>query len=359
MEHARAWKEGGPPQKGQSLQNPSQRTAEDQADFRAACETGNPWGYLMTVRGLSKGGAREKLIYWITHYRGIAAEFGGRKLLMAAPRPVMKPGEAQDGPAEAQEGPAAAPEEKDEPEEAREEEGPEEAAGGREKGTLSNRLKARERCEAAVASGDPWKWLREHGATESAVWNAVIRWRQKYPDLMANVPEPRGARREKARVLYDECMAQPDPVAYYMERFGVTRSGATNFLRRHRPESMPEAKPEEPAEKPEEPETEPEEDDISLADFLAEYGAAAEPETEPETETEPEDPESPEALRLETWTAEEVNAVDGDPLGVMRHRAEWLAREKERMRGIIRQAEEKIAWIDERLEPLLRVIEKW
>ena len=302
-----------------TLPNPSAREKSDQEEFRAACESGNAWYYLMQTRSMSKDAAGELLSRMCRKFPGIAADFGGSRRIMQRPKAVkVEPVAAREqasGIAE-EETPSGNPE------------GPEQAGNGRKPdAAIAARIESvrevqRGNCLAAVQSGDVREFLLAQGRTRHNVTNTISRWRKLFPDLMAEVPRKRGGRRKQE-------------------------------------------KPEE--ELPEEEGQEPDDDTVSLADFLNEFDPAEADRREPEAYEEmpqdlpePPEPETPDVLMPETWKGKEFSDADlTDPITHMKHRAKWLDQEKARMIGIIRQAEEKIAWIDERLEPLLKVIEKW
>lgn len=296
-----------------TLPNPSESVKSEQEEFRAACESGNAWYYLMQKRGLSKDAAGELLSRMCRKFPGIAADFGGSRRIMQRPKAVkVAPVVAQkqaSGIAE-EETPSGNPE------------GPEQAKNGRKPDaaiaarTESAREMLRRKCLEAVQSGNIREFLLAQGRTRHNVTNTISRWRKLFPDLMADVPKVRSGRKKQ----------------------------------------------EEPEEElPEDEKQEPDDDTVSLADFLNEFDSAEADRREPEADEEmPPEPERPDVLMPEIWNGKEFSDADlTDPITYMKHRAKWLDQEKARMMGIIRQAEEKIAWIDERLEPLLKVIEKW
>lgn len=214
-----------------TLPNPSAKEKSDQEEFRAACESGNAWYYLMQTRGLSKDAAGELLSRMCRKFPGIAADFGGSRRIMQRPKAVtVEPVGVQkqaSGIAE-EETPSGNPE------------GPEQAENGRKTdAAIAARIESvrevqRGNCLAAVQSGDVREFLLAQGRTMHNVTNTISRWRKLFPDLMAEVPRKRGGRRKRE---------EPE-------------------------EELPETSLEAPQEA---------EDEVSLEDFLAEY----EPEKEP------------------------------------------------------------------------------
>ena len=210
--------------------NSSEIVKSEQEEFRAACESGNAWYYLMQMRGLSKDAAGELLSRMCRKFPGIAADFGGSRRIMQRPKAVkVEPVGVQEqasGIAE-EETPSVNPE------------GPEQAENGRRpEAAIAARIESvrevqRGNCLAAVQSGNVREFLLAQGRTRHNVTNTISRWRKLFPDLMAEVPRAQSGRKK-----------QEEPK-----------------------EELPEEKPAE----------EPEDDDVSLEDFLAEY----EPEKEP------------------------------------------------------------------------------
>lgn len=213
-----------------TLPNPSAKEKSDQEEFRAACESGNAWYYLMQTRSMSKDAAGELLSRMCRKFPGIAADFGGSRRIMQRPKAVkVEPVAAREqasGIAE-EEMPSGNPE------------GPEQAENGRKTdAAIAARIESvrevqRGKCLEAVQSGDVREFLLAQGRTRHNVTNTISRWRKLFPDLMAEVPRKRGGRRKRE---------EPE-------------------------EELPETSLEAPQEA---------EDEVSLEDFLAEYEKAPE-----------------------------------------------------------------------------------
>ena len=211
--------------------NSSEIVKSEQEEFRAACESGNAWYYLMQTRSMSKDAAGELLSRMCRKFPGIAADFGGSRRIMQRPKAVkVEPVAVQEqasGTAE-EETPSGKPE------------GPEHAENGRKPdAAIAARIESvrevqRGNCLAAVQSGNVREYLLAQGRTRHNVTNTISRWRSLFPDLMAEVPRERGGRRKQEK---------PE-------------------------EELPETSREAPQEA---------EDEVSLEDFLAEYEPKKEP----------------------------------------------------------------------------------
>ena len=258
---------------------------KEREELRAACESGNAWNYLMETRGLTKDAAGELLSRLIKRYPGIAADYGGSRRIMQRPKVVkVTPVSAQD----AQE---QASEPKEDKPEGPETGTPERARKWLEAGQAAVRERARKRCEEAMASGNPAQWLRDHGISEHRVDTTLSTWRKKYPELMKDEPKRMGsmtARREHAMGFFEEVMAQEDPIAYYMEKRGVSRNAAKSWINQAKKKYLGETKvTKETSQEMKETNSETketEEDEISLADFLKGFDEAMEPEKDPTVE---------------------------------------------------------------------------
>ena len=184
----------------------------DREEFTRACESGNAWGYLMSERGMSENAARQKLEYWITHYVNIANQYGGRKRILAKPKVVKIVRISEDVSTVSQDAQEQAPVVPEVLTEAAEEKEPEKAENVRKTdAAISERIRAlhenaRKRCEDAVASGDVRQYLLNEGRSEHNVTNTISRWRQEYPELMADVPRMKrgGSRKKKEEPPEDE-----------------------------------------------------------------------------------------------------------------------------------------------------------
>lgn len=214
--------------------NSSEIVKSEQEEFRAACESGNAWYYLMQTRSMSKDAAGELLSRMCRKFPGIAADFGGSRRIMQRPKSVkVEHVDAQDGQEQASgnaevETPSGNPEEPKRAENGRK---PDAAIAAR---IESVREVQRGNCLAAVQSGNVREYLLAQGRTRHNVTNTISRWRSLFPDLMAEVPRERGGRRKQEK---------PE-------------------------EELPETSREAPQEA---------EDEVSLEDFLAEYEPKKEP----------------------------------------------------------------------------------
>ena len=194
------------------VDTPPVNISADREEFTRACESGNAWGFLMTERRMSENAARLKLEYWISHYPNITREFGGRKRILAKPKAVKIVRIAEDVPTASQDAQEQAPVVPEVLAEAAEEKEPEKAGNVRKTdAAISERIRAlhenaRKRCEDAVASGDVRQYLMNEGRSEHNVTNTISRWRQEYPELMADVPRMKrgGSRKKKEEPPEDE-----------------------------------------------------------------------------------------------------------------------------------------------------------
>lgn len=298
---------------------------KEREEFRKACESGNAWYYLMQTRGLSKDAAGELLSKLVRKFPGVAADFGGSRRIMQRPK-VVKVLESVSEDAQNGQERASPPDYDEIP--SREQERQNAIQEGRKKGASMIREKAMQKAREAFAAGDPIAHIMQtEGIRLEVARQRVYKWMKSYPEIAGDYQMP-DLRRKKAEEPKTEKPQEEQQVEFALEDT---------------------------------------DDTVSLADFLNEFDTAEADRMEPEADEEmpedlpePPDPERPDVPMAEIWTAEELNAADmSNPLDIMKHRAKWLDQEKARMNEIIRQAEEKIAWIDERLEPLLKVIEKW
>ena len=298
---------------------------KEREEFRKACESGNAWYYLMQTRGLSKDAAGELLSKLVRKFPGVAADFGGSRRIMQRPKVVKVLESVSEDAQNGQE--LASPPDYDEIP-SREQERQNAIQEGRKKGASMIREKAMQKAREAFAAGDPIAHVMQtEGIRFEVARQRVYKWMKSYPEIAGDYQMP-DLRRKKAEEPKTEKPQEEQQVEFALEDT---------------------------------------DDTVSLADFLNEFDPAEADRREPEADEEmpqnlpePPEPETPDALMPEIWKGKEFSEADlSDPLTHMKHRAKWLDQEKARMTEIIRQAEEKIAWIEERLEPLLKVIEKW
>ena len=60
----------------------AESTVSEYEKFKTACESHNAWGWLESNENLSKGQAKERLVYLINKYPALGKEYGGQKLLL-------------------------------------------------------------------------------------------------------------------------------------------------------------------------------------------------------------------------------------------------------------------------------------
>ena len=326
--------------------------AEEREIFRAACQSGNPMGWLIHEKGYNKGQAKEILIYMIERYPAITKEFGGRKQLMRdrpyrpAKRPQTQP-ESTTQPATEQ---IAAQQLK----------GPEDAEKTKteaapQKPKLKRDVSAanqahvqigRRNCEEALKTGDPITFLMQvKGLTEKNAKQKFYNWRLKYKDLFEKYglssdspgKSARGkALQEQAIEFYKVALTQPDPIGYYTEQRGVDRRTAANSLwtaKKRYGDVLSQTAPLE-----EDSDMQQDEDLVSVADFIQQCD---EPQTQPQKE-----------LDLPEPLSEDVNPLAQQ----LNQKYEELENTKQQQQQIARQAEEKIKWIEEQQDALAKVL---
>ena len=278
----------------------------DRALLRAACESGNAWHYLMENNHLSKDAARELLGRLIRENPGVAAEYGGSRRIVQRPKVVsitpVKAGE---------------PEETKEPQQANEPLPTEEIKPEPEKKPRkmdSRTVAAMERFTAAIASGDPIKWVMENtGCNYKAAVQRIRTWIERFPEIA----EENGG---KEKLFYP------------------------HLISAEKKESMD--KPEEKATEKAEPVKQSEEDDtISLTDFLSSFEGQQEaavdaPEIMDKAIPEPEPDRSP--LKGETGFIDALKA-----------KYEELEKELATLTEEIRKAEERKECVRKQMEKLL------
>ena len=196
---------------------------KEREEFRAACESGNAWFYLMQTKGLSKDAAGELLSRLAKKFPGVAADFGGSRRIMQRPK-VVKVLES----VRAEDSQEQAPEAVDEETLTVAEEVPESAENGRRTDAaiaariVSVREVQRSRCMEAVQSGNVREFLLAQGRTRHNVTNTISRWRKLFPDLMDDVPKVRSGRKkteepedlqqeEKDEISLEDFLAEYEP----------------------------------------------------------------------------------------------------------------------------------------------------
>ena len=164
----------------QAMETRGPSTIKDREDFRAACESGYPRGWLI-FKGYSEAAAQEKLVFWCKHYMDITREFG-RERIMQKRKGYALPEKAQEP---AENAPILAPEAPAEPVV---EQQPSQRASGwnderRAKYTEWREQQTREKIRAAMDSGDMLGYLISQGSSMENARLTIKRWQKKYPDL--------------------------------------------------------------------------------------------------------------------------------------------------------------------------------
>lgn len=205
--------------------------------------------------------------------------------------------------------------------------------------------RSKEDCKTAIASGDPYEWLLEHGRTKKAAQTLLSKWKKKYYSLFgyaAPPATPKGyeaeSKRRRAELIerIKTAVASGDVIEWLMAQ-GKTRQQATDTRsdwRRKYPELF-ENNGKEQKPMNEIPDTE---DEISLESFISEFGQkpplnAAEDDGNKNTQPEPE------------------NSV----LGQLEAKYEALKAEQNKLREEIKEKEERVQWLDEQLSALASV----
>lgn len=230
-------------------------TQSDKDDFRAACESGNARRWLYE-RGYSEATAQEKLVFWVKHYPDITRQYGKKRILQKLRKVTVTSMEI--GTEEQNDPVTAAPQ----------------AADLTHTGAAETKVEemANQRAEATESPEKPQENERKHLWSEEAVESL------------------RGKREAAVRERCMEALASGDPEGFMMSQ-GITRKGARQNLRRWK-ERFPDLFLDEKG--PEETAPEPDsilvqtEDEISLSDFLRQYGVPILSET-PEPVVEPKD----------------------------------------------------------------------
>lgn len=266
-----------PPETTAPASKPGTQTDKD--NFRAACESGNARRWLYE-RGYSEATAQEKLVYWVKHYPDITKQYGKKRILQKlrkvivtsmeirteepnAPQAADLPhaGAAETKVEEMADQSAEAPERPEKPQE--NERRHLWSAEALESNHRKREAAVRKRCIEAIASGDPEGYMMSQGITRKAARQNLRRWQEKFPDLFL---DEKGA---------EETAPEPDSIIVQKE------------------------------------------DEISLADFLKQYGVpilSDTPEPVVEQKDEPEENPNRELARLmeqEAKLLEQVTDLQG------------------------------------------------
>lgn len=293
-------------------ENRASRTEDEISQFRLACSSGNPWGWLESAFHISKAQAKEKLIGWCKRYPAITKEYGGQDQLLK-----YRPFSAQEATSETKDEEVQTNEQTNE-------------NGAKMTDQEKKRETARKLCETAILSGNARLYLmNELGLTSHQASCRVTAWRRNYPDIFEkhNVPPAKiggdreglqekvvQAQKKRALEYWRVALAQPDPVAYHMEQKGISKKNAQTVVSKARRDYAEELKKM----------NVPENDEISLTDFL--------------DETEPEKKANPVQLELQKKHDE-------------------LKEEKERLEAEIDEKQKRLVLISDQEDALFKVLE--
>lgn len=206
--------------------------------------------------------------------------------------------------------------------------------------------RSKEDCKTAIASGDPYKWLLEHGRTKKAAQTLLSKWKRKYYDLfgyavppVATGPYKAVSERRKAELIerIKTAVASGDVIEWLMAQ-GKTRQQAVDTRgdwKRKYPELFENYGKEQKTMNEIQHDTE---DEISLESFISEFGQnpplnAAEGDGNKNTQPESE------------------NGI----LGQLEAKYEVLKAEWDKLREEIKEKEERVQWLDEQLSALASV----
>lgn len=248
---------------GQKSETPAQKkpepisTAKDRETFRTACESGNARMWLIRA-GYSEASAQEKLIFWVSHYPDITKEFGRKRILQKPCKVIMTSLEIRTEEQTKVEKMADQSEEAPERPEKPQENERKHSWSAEAVESLRRKREAavRERCMEAIASGDPVGYMMSQGITRKAARQNLRRWQERFPDLF---PDEKGP---------EETAPEPDSTIVQKPDGIILQSG---------------------------------EDEISLSDFLRQYGVPILSETPKpvvEQKDEPEENPNRELARL-------------------------------------------------------------
>ena len=238
-QYRKVWDEqSGPeqpaPKPPETTDQASKRTQTDKDNFRAACESGNARRWLYE-RGYSEATAQEKLVYWVKHYPDITRQYGKKRILQKlrkvivtsmeirteepnAPQAADLPhaGAAETKVEELTDQSAEAPERPEKPQEN------ERKHLWSAEAVENNRRKrdaaVRERCMEVLASGDPEGYMISQGITRKAARQNLRRWQEKFPDLFLDEKGP------------EETAPEPDSIIAQTEEDEISLS---DFLRQY------------------------------------------------------------------------------------------------------------------------------
>ena len=222
-----------PPETTDPASKPGTQTDKD--NFRAACESGNARRWLYE-RGYSDATAQEKLVYWVKHYPDITKQYGKKRILQKLRNVIVTSieirSEEPNAPQAADLPHAAAAETKVEEMANQRAEAPERPEKPQENerkhlwsadAVESNRRKrdaaVRERCMEVLASGDPESYMMSQGITRKAARQNLRRWQEKFPDLFLDEKGP-----EETAPEPDSIIAQTEDeisLSDFLKQYGV------------------------------------------------------------------------------------------------------------------------------------------
>lgn len=232
--------EPAPKQPETTAQASKPGTQTDKDNFRAACESGNARRWLYE-RGYSEATAQEKLVYWVKHYPDITKQYGKKRILQKlrkvivtsmeirteepnaplaiAPQAADLPhrGAAETKVEEMADRSAEAPERPEKPQE--NERRHLWSAEALESNHRKREAAVRKRCMEALASGDPEGYMISQGITRKAARQNLRRWQEKFPDLFL---DEKGA--EETAPEPDNIIAQTEDeisLSDFLKQYGV------------------------------------------------------------------------------------------------------------------------------------------
>lgn len=218
-----------PPETTDQASNPGTQTDKD--NFRAACESGNARRWLYE-RGYSEATAQEKLVYWVKHYPDITRQYGKKRILQKQRKVIVTSMEEPNAPQAANLPHTGAAETKVEEMTDQSAEAPERPEKPQEnerrhlwstEALESNHRKreaaVRKRCMEAIASGDPEGYMMSQGITRKAARQNLRRWQERFPDLFLDKKGPEETAPEPDSILVQT--QDEISLAEFLRQYGV------------------------------------------------------------------------------------------------------------------------------------------
>ena len=216
-------------------------------------------------------------------------------------------------------------------------------------------IEARKRARAAVDSGDPLKWISEHSdCNYKAARQKLINWKRKYPDIMEGIELSNRSEtmheNNVARGHLKEALESGNPYAWYQKNCKIPRIRAEKIIKNGL------AKHPELKELLKEPKEEEMQDEMSINDFLEtvetpDNGAEFDEEqASEELEGEiPFEPERPVETQKQAVFGQTVIKLE------LEKKYENLLEEKDRIMEEIRKLENRLAWLEEQQDAIVKV----